>query len=407
MLQRLKKIFTKDSDKKGSNIYGSLPSSYHSYVQSPGKAVWLERNYSKFADEGYKKNVICYKAVSIITSAAASVPLKITSNSGDYNSDITIDGLSDILKRPNPRQSISEFMEEVFAYKLISGNSYIMAVGPNGEAPRELYVLRPDRVSVVVGKDSQLSGYRYTIAKDSKANTHKDYQFNSDGHCKVLHLKNFNPLNDWYGMSCIEAAAYSIDQHNQAADWNQALMQNGARPSGALIVRPENDGGSHLTEDQYNRLKVQIDDQFMGSINAGRPLLLEGGLEWKEMSLSPRDMDFIKSKDSSARDIALAFGLPPQLLGIPGDNTYSNLAEARLAMWEQTVIPMVKSFVESLNYWLAPQFDRAVSIAYDLNNIPALAPRREALWKRVKDAEFLSDEEKRKVLGGVALVDVS
>ncbi|WP_458694298.1 phage portal protein [Wolbachia endosymbiont (group A) of Andrena hattorfiana] len=158
-------------------------------------------------------------------------------------------------------------------------------------------------------------------------------------------------MNDWYGLSPIEAAAYSIDQYNQAGAWNQAMLQNGARPSGAIVVKSAKDGsGGSLSQEQYQRLKEQINDHYSGSVNAGRPILLEGGLEWKEMSLSPRDMDFIESKHSSARDIALAFGVPPQLLGIPGDNTYSKLVEARL-------IPLgTDGFTNARKYYLSPEF---------------------------------------------------
>jgi len=219
------------------------------------------------------------------------------------------------------------------------------------------------------------------------------------GRGSVLHLKNFHPLNDWYGLSAVEAAAYSIDQHNQSGAWNQALLQNGARPSGALVVRPESPGGGTLSEDQYNRVKLQIDEQFSGAANAGRPILLEGGLDWKEMSLTPKDMDFIQAKNSAARDIALAFGVPPQLLGIPGDNTYSNLQEARLALWEQTVIPLVQATTDALNNWLVPMFDANVELVPDTDNISVLATRNQAVWDRVQAATFLTVNEKRAAVG--------
>jgi HK97 family phage portal protein len=221
-----------------------------------------------------------------------------------------------------------------------------------------------------------------------------------NGQSNILHFKHFHPLHDYYGMSPMEAAAYSIDQHNQAARWNQALLQNGAKPSGALVIKTAADGsGGMLSDEQYSRIKSQVDDQYSGAINAGRPMLLEGGMDWKEMSLSPRDMDFIESKHSSARDIALAFGVPPQLLGIPGDNTYSNLVEARLALWEQTILPMMEHIAGCLNLWLTPHFGEGLRLEYDTESISALAPRREKIWTRVNEATFLSDEEKRKILG--------
>ena len=79
-----------------------------------------------------------------------------------------------------------------------------------------------------------------------------------------------------------------------------------------------------MTDDQFSRLKSELETSFQGARQAGRPLLLEGGLDWKPLSLTPKDMDFIEAKNVAAREIALAIGVPPMLLGIPGDNTYSN-----------------------------------------------------------------------------------
>jgi HK97 family phage portal protein len=159
-----------------------------------------------------------------------------------------------------------------------------------------------------------------------------------------------------------------------------------------------------LSVDQYTRVKQQIDEQFTGAANAGRPLLLEGGLEWKEMSMTPKDMDFIEAKHSSARDIALAFGVPPQLLGITGDSTYSNLAEARLALWEQTVVPLVQRTTDSFNSWLIPMFapfsgNGSMEIVPDIDSISALANRNQAIWDRVEKASFLTNDEKRAAVG--------
>jgi HK97 family phage portal protein len=177
------------------------------------------------------------------------------------------------------------------------------------------------------------------------------------------------------------------------------LLQNGARPSGALIVRTEGGQTGSLSDEQFQRIRQQIDEQFAGPENAGRPLLLEGGLEWKEMSLSPRDMDFISVKNSAARDIALAFGVPPQLLGIPGDNTYSNLQEARYALWEQTVIPMAEMVCREMSQWLAPHYGAGLELRPNPDGISAIGERNQALWQRVENASFLTENEKRAAVG--------
>lgn len=368
-----------------------------SYMVMPGQAVWMDRDYTQFAQEAYIRNVIAHRSVDMIATAAASVPLILNMvTSKGVRRELTDHPVLNILKRPNPTQPMGDFFKALYHYRLISGNAFVQAVGTtNNTSPTELYLLRPDRVAVIAGKGILPTGYRYSIGE-------KYIDFPVDrltGKSRLLHIKNFHPLNDWYGLSPIEAAAYSIDQHNHSGAWNQALLQNGARPSGALIVRNDSGNGGTLSEDQYNRVKLQIDEQFVGAANAGRPLLLEGGLDWKEMSLTPKDMDFVEAKNSSARDIALAFGVPPQLLGIPGDNRYSNLQEARVALWEQTVLPLVMCTVDALNSWLLPMFGDKMELVADADNITALAVRNQVIWDRVERATFLTDDEKRAAVG--------
>lgn len=323
------------------------------------------------------------------------MPWVVQDNKPSVRSESSRIKLQELLGYPNPLIGGAEFFEAVYSYKLINGNAYIQAVKSLDGRVQELFTLRPDRVEVIAGKSVLPTGYRYKVGRQST-----DFKIDHlTGQSDILHLKNFHPLDDWYGLSNIEAAAYSIDQHNQAGQWNQALLQNGARPSGALMVSGPGSDNGYLSEEQYNRIKNQIEEAHSGAANAGKPLLLEGGLEWKEMSLSPRDMDFLNIKNSAARDIALAFGVPPQLLGIPGDNRYNNMAEARLALWEQTIIPLLENTAAALNNWIAPMFGPNFTIAYDKNSISALIPRRESLWASLKDVDFITSEEKRRMVG--------
>jgi HK97 family phage portal protein len=155
--------------------------------------------------------------------------------------------------------------------------------------------------------------------------------------------------------------------------------------------------GNKLSDDNFQRLKAQIEEQYSGSGNAGRPMLLEGGLDWKAMGLSPTDMGIIESKYSSARDVALALGVPPQLLGIPGDNTYSNYAEARLAFWEDTALPMLDYIIQDWNAWLAAPY--GVEIRADVDSIPAIADKRSKLWDMANTSTDLTINERRAMKG--------
>lgn len=389
-------MFTKLKSAMGAKSPMSSTASKSYYFELSG-ANWMMRDYEKFAEEAYIKNVIAHRAISMISQAAASVPFKLFSTSSRKGKKMLDQHpILSLLKKPNPMQSGKEFLESLYTYLQISGNSYVLAnLGTQKNAPVELYTLRPDKISIEMSDHLVPKSYIYKVGTESF-----EYHVNPvSGKSQIMHVRNFHPLSDHYGLSAIEAAAYSIDQHNQAGEWNQALLQNGARPSGAIVVKNNDGGPSRLTEKQYADLKNMIDDVFSGPKNAGRPMLLEGGLDWKEMSMTPKDMDFIESKHSSARDIALALGMPPQLLGIPGDNTYSNLQEARLAFWEQTIIPMVENVVENLNNWLTTFYPEELMLTFDVDSISALAERREMLWTRVNDCKFLTLNEKRAMVG--------
>jgi HK97 family phage portal protein len=184
--------------------------------------------------------------------------------------------------------------------------------------------------------------------------------------------------------------------HNAAAAWNRALLENAARPSGALVL----DGGdaATFTTEQFERLRRELADAYSGEGNAGRPMLLEGGLRWQSISLSPADMDFAELKAAAARDVALAFGVPPMLLGLPGDNTYANYREANRALWRLTLLPLAGKILTGISEGLAPWFPGA-RLAVDLDRVPALSEDRERLWAQVSAADFLTSDEKRALLG--------
>jgi HK97 family phage portal protein len=291
-----------------------------------GEPVWSPRDYGSFAREGFMQNAILYRSVRMIAEAAASIPLLLY----EGNEELEDHPLVDLMRQPSLDHTTVDFLESWYGFLLVAGNAYVEAVALNGEL-RELHVLRPDRMKVIPGPDGWPEGYEYTAGGQS-------IRFMDEavpGVRPILHVKMFHPANDHYGMSPIEAASVAIDIHNEASKWNKALLDNSARPSGALVYAAAN---GQMTGEQFQRLKDELETSYQGARHAGRPLLLEGGLDWKPLSLSPKDMDFIEAKNSAAREIALAMGVPPQLLGIPGDNTYCWDARPFPAFPQQTEI---------------------------------------------------------------------
>jgi HK97 family phage portal protein len=385
MLNRLKSLL-RASEEKASRTARLIA------LESGGRPRWTPRDYAALAREGYARNAIVYRAVRLIAESVGALSFVLYEGTAERD----IHPLLDLIRRPNPRQDGASFLESIASHLLLAGNAYIEAVGlgagGEGDAQvRELYALRPDRMKLVPGADGWPQAYDYTVAGSS-------VRFDQSAMLPpILHLTFFNPLDDHYGLSPLEAAAVAVDTHNAAAAWNKALLDNSARPSGALVYTGPD--GLVLSTVQFERLKKELDKEYQGAANAGRPMLLEGGLDWKAMSLSPKDMDFMEAKHSAAREIALAFGVPPMLLAIPGDNTYSNYQEASRVFWRQTVLPLANRIAGSLAQWLAPAFGAGLTLAADADRIEALASDRAALWERVSKAPFLTVNEKRAAVG--------
>ena len=353
-----------------------------------GSARWSARDAAGLARNGVMGNTIAYACVRKIAGAAASVPFLLY----DGPQELESHPLLALLARPNAGEDGAGLFERWYGFLQTSGNAYLEAVSLDG-VPRELYVLRPDRVKVVAGARGWPAAYDYCvdghitrIARDAS------------GFLPVLHGALFHPLDDYYGLSPLQVAGTAIDVHNQGAAWTKALLDNAARPSGALIYRGP-DGAPGLTDEQFTRLKRELEDAYQGASNAGRPMVLEGGLDWKAMGYTPSDMDFSETRSVAAREIALAFGVPPMLLGIPGDNTYANYAEANLNFWRQTVLPLVARTAAALTRWLAPRFGEGLRVDYDADRVEALAEARQALWEKLDGASFLTVNEKRAAAG--------
>lgn len=349
-----------------------------------------QHNYQKFSRDGFQKNVIAHRCITLISRSAASVPWLLYNKSADVE-EVLEHPLLNILKHPNPRQGGASFIEEVLGYLLIAGHTYIEAVCDDKGELCELYSLRPDRVTVIPGNYGLPAFYEYKTDKNRRRIPVDPVS----GHSRILEIKLFHPSSDWVGLSPIEVAQQAIDQHNVVGGHNLSLLNNGGRPSGILSIKTDG-----LTDGQRQVLRDDMKRVHEGIHNAGRMMILEGDFEWKELGLSPKDMDFINAKYVAAREIAQVFGVPPTLVGVPGDATFANYKEARLHVWEDTILPLLDRLAHEFNTWLPHFYDvKNIRLEHDLDAIPALAPKREALWARVRDADFLTLNEKRQILG--------
>jgi HK97 family phage portal protein len=349
----------------------------------------ISRDSASLVRNGFVGNPVGFRSVKMIAEAAAALPLVVQDGTCRYDTHPA----GCLLARPNAAQGRAELLETLYGQILLTGNGYLEAVGGEpGALPLGLHVLRSDRMSVVPGADGWPSAYDYRVGSRKR-------RFDMTQELPPLcHIRSFHPTDDHYGLSPMHAAAGAVEVHNSASRWSRALLDNAARPSGAIVYASA-DGHGTMPGDLYERLVDEITTNYMGARNAGRPMLLEGGLDCKPMGFSPSDMEFHKTKDAAAREIALAFGVPPMLLGIPGDATYSNYQEANRAFYRLTVLPLAARVLAALSAFLE-RFDASgVEMQIDHDRVPALSVEREAQWRRVASADFLSDDEKRAMLG--------
>lgn len=355
---------------------------------APGQVAWTDRDSRAYTSEGYQKNVIVYRCVQVLANSAATCPVLVAIN-GEETPNHPVNKLID---HPNILQGWADFVRSVIGFRKITGNSYIERTTLLNGTPAELWPWAPYDMQVVIpkSKTSYLPlGYVWTNGIERKTWLCDEI----NGQCDILHWKEFNPANQWYGMSPVRACGNSVDSMNEANTWNMRLLQNTGVPPGALITE------GNLSPEQRKQMQMMLDKKYSGPVNARKPMLLEGGVKWESYGLTPADMDWLEGKKVSAGDIAAAFGVPLQVVPLEGSQTFANYEQARLALYEDTVLPLLDDFLQELARWLSASYREQISFEIDTDSIPALSTRRAEKWKAAADANWLTVNEKREMTG--------
>lgn len=365
-----------------------------------GQPVWTDRNYAAMSDKAFKC-VTAYACVRLVAKSLAKIPLCLYQGDDELEGDaMRAHPLWQLLHKPNPWQAGAAFFEGVAAYYQLNGNAPMEGVVGDfnpapmglGRPPDQLFCQRPDRMKIVASPYGTPMGYVYQVSNQ------KPKTWDADpltGESSIMWWKTFHPTNDWYGYAPLEAGMYAVDQNNEASAHNKALLQNSGTPSGALVYSPKGNENAVLTEQQFNRLKEQRDDHIAGSRNAGKIMVLDGGFQWVAMGMSPKEMDWLEGKNVTGKEICQATGVPPFIFGF-ADTTFNNYGEARQALYESTVLPMLDDLLDFLNLRLTPCYNEPdLRIGYDEADISALEPKRTAKWMAIAQSNWLTTNEKR------------
>lgn len=348
---------------------------------------WTNRDKRAYIEEGYKKNAIVFQAINKTATYLAGIPWVIKDKNGNIVEGLEIEK---VLNRPNLCTSRTDFLEQIVSFYRITGDVYLER-SVVGNRLAELFVHTPVGMETVPGRKGIPLRYEFHTGQGDPIKWPVDQ---ITGQSDMHQMKTFHPETKYYGMSPLEPGGASVDMNNEAVGHMAGLYQNGGYPT--CVVEVENED-NELSDEEFNRFERQIDNK-LGAAGRGRPFILEGGAKLKTVGFNPQTLDIINGKDSSARDIALALDFPPILLGIQGDSTYSNYQEARIALYDDNIIPLAKKIVDNLNFWLQP-FLEGNAIHVDLSDTPSAVAALQRKFDTMKDARDLTPNERREFLG--------
>lgn len=390
-------------------------------------------NFDRLAKETFEGSAIVYACVTAIAKACAPVPwvLMQTARAGKAKrlmtsmtmrkarssaqdarrfptltktldqTEVVDHDLLRLIARPNPTQPQSDYLEQLIGCWLVSGNAYEKMVSTtlSRGKPKELWGLRPDRVEVMPEKSPEgaeergiVKGYRYKVRPSDQGKAVEDFSVKD-----VIHHKMVSLTDDWYGLSPLQAAARDWRITTTGQDWNAAIIKNGARPSGALVVP------TLLQTDDRKALKEELTEGYAGQANQGRPLLLEGGMKWEQMMLSPMELDFLNSMQKAEIRVCWVYGVPPELIAADRSTAYNR--DLRSEFWQEANLPLLEKLRDSYNARLTPLFGDDLYLDFDRDQIEAIQEDRTKTWQRLSTASFLSTNEKRVAAGYDTVAD--
>lgn len=293
----------------------------------------------------YGKSVYVYACVSKIAQKTASIDwqfYRIKNRAGDKQ-ELFIHEAIDLLYKPNPFQTKGEFFERFIINKKLAGEAFILKVRKNGPGSKvvELWNLRPDLVTIIKDRDMYIKGYEFQTSTETVFFSPED----------IIYDSSPNPLDEFSGMSAIFAANTRVETELNAVSYQRNFFKNNARPDFILKVT------NKVTNQQKEEIKESWEKRHKGALASGRGAFLEGGMEYQQISISQREMDYIESLKMTRDDILTAFGVPKPIVAITDDVNLANAQTAMQIFISETIVPEIKRLTERLNEDLiSPEF---------------------------------------------------
>ncbi len=341
-------------------------------TQTADMPIYTDLTVRKAVREGYKISGDVYRCVREIVQAASAIPWVVLDKEGEIIPD---HDFAKVWANPNPQFSGQDNMELIIAHQLLVGNSLVQPIIVGGR-PREFWIVMPDLIHPIPSSapGEWLKGYE-VISIDGSQRIVPPEQF--------LHFMLIDPGNPYWGTGPLQACARTVDTDNEAQDTQKISMQNRGTPDGVFEV--EQSGSDVITDEQYEEAERRVKERYLSKERRRMPWVIAGA-KWHQMSLTPVEMDFVQSRLTNKRAIAGAFGISSIFLGDMEHSTYANMAEARKALYQDVVVPMLDDIKSTLNLRITPMYGADVTISYDTSKVIAL---REDFGKKTDQAKTL------------------
>lgn len=394
--------------KKKVEVKSNLSDNYSLFLTGSGN-VFLFTNYPLMEIiNNYTQVAPLNTAVSLMSDAVGQLPICLRKR--DKKEIIASHPILDLLRFPNNtiQQTQSDLFRDMALWRLLEGDAYIIATGAVNKAPAELICVNPQQVTVTPDGKGWIRSIEYgdnMTQQSYKFIPGTNRFFNDSKNGEMFHIRGFNPQyspTNLTGMSEIVSVYYEANQYLAAGSHNLGLLKNGARPSGALVLTSKDGNPIFMNEESFARLKSEIESSYSGSFNAGKPLLLEGGLDWKEMSINPKEGDWINMQKYAEQQIYKKLGFPIALVSTEA-STYNNMQEARLEFYENRVLPFAEKILDHFNKFLLPRFGvdfaKNHELTVDVDQINVFNLRKTLRRDTIEKSTTMTLNEKRRMLG--------
>ncbi len=350
-----------------------------------------QNNYNAWAGEAFGKNSTSFFAIEKIAAKCGEIPLKLFRMQNGEEVEITEHPILRLLQMPNMREkTYSDFVASWVSYLKLAGESYIFTPAQDARSVQQLILIQPDMVRPKFDKLGTPTEFVIKLGSEDLT-----IKFETGGFFPINLTKTFNPLEQNRGFSPFGPLRFSVQLLNETNRFAVNFIQNRCSPPGLLSTE------GTLKQQQVKQLERIIEEKYTGPQNAGRPMVLWGGLKWQSMTSTGKDQTtIIEGREYNDRDISRTLGVPPILLGIPGDSTFNNLLEAKRDFVLSTCKPIMQIFADSLNNWLLDSAaDQNLFLRPAIDMLPEIQEWRTASYEKVDKIRFLSFNEKRKLSG--------